>query len=151
MIRSLLPCLGLLLILTGCLSQPVPTESHPTCSWTTEPPKDADQVCTRVFAVLTTVTRAISQGDERTIRRHAAPDVAAHIILYARQLRPLHPTGLHVVPSFTMSVDKPALYGAGFYVLGKTRQAPIKDQESVYVRVTSKSVHIAHDQTQQYW
>lgn len=151
MIRSLPLLLGLLVILTGCLSQPVPTQGHPTCSWTTTPPHNAAQICDRTFALLTAVTHAIETGDERTIRRDAAPAVAAHIILYERQLRPLHPRGLHVVPSFTLSVDKPGLFGAGFYVLGKTRQAPIKDQESVYVRVTSRSVHITHDQTQQYW
>jgi hypothetical protein len=108
-------------------------------------------VCGRVFSVLSAVTQAIEVGDERTIRRYAAPAVAAHVVTYERQLRPLHPTGLHVVPSFTMSVDAPGLFGAGFYVLGKTRHAPIKDQESVYVRVSARSVRITHDQTQQYW
>ena len=137
--------------LTGCLSEPVPTQSDPSCSWTTTPPGNASTMCDRVFPVLNAVTHAIQTGNDAVIRHYAAPAVANRIIAYGRQLRPLGVSGLHVVPSFTMSVEGKGEVGAGFYVLGKSQQAPIKDQESVYLRMTPRSARIVHDQPQQNW
>jgi hypothetical protein len=141
----------LAIALCGCLTEPVPTQNNPSCSWTTAPPANPNALCDRVFPVLRDVTRAIWRGDDATIRRYAAPPVASRIIAYGRRLRPLGITDLHVVPSYTMSVQSRGEFGAGFYVLGQTHHGPIKDQESVYLRVTRSSVRIMHDQPQQNW
>jgi hypothetical protein len=143
--------LVLVITLSGCLSEPVPTQTDPSCSWTTTPPTNADKLCSRIFPVLSAVTRAIRTGDDGTVRHYAARPVANRIIAYGRELHPLGITNLHVVPSYTMSVQGSGELGAGFYVLGQTHHGRIKDQETVYLRVTPSTIRITHDQPQQNW
>lgn len=144
--------LVLALLLTGCLTSPVPTQQNPACSWTSRPPAGADALCRRVFKTIATVTRAERRGDDATVHRYAVPSVARRIIDYGRALRRDGLIDLHAVPSMALDTSAAAGdIGAGFYLLGKTQHGPIKAQQGVFLRESGGILRIVHDQPGQEW
>lgn len=137
--------------LCGCLAGSIPSQSKPSCSWSSTPPSNAGSLCQRVFRTLADVVRAERRGDNATIRRIAAPPIAGRIIAHGRGLRRQGILDLHVVPSITLETLDSGEIGAGFYLQGKTRAGKVHQPETVYLDVGSRRARILHDQPLQEW
>ena len=142
----------LLLLVSGCFPARYPTQNKPVCSWSSQPPDNADALCSTVFRTLRTVVRAQVTGDDRTVRRLVTSRrVSGRIIAFGRILRANGARGVHIVPSITLAVVSLGRIGAGFYVLGKDRHGRIKKPETVYLRVREGRAVIVGDQPRQEW
>lgn len=141
-----------LLLLGGCGFAGVPTQSHPACSWTTQPPSNEKTVCQATFSTLSTVVKALSRGDNSTIHR-LAPNrvIAARIIAYGNDQRRKGLRFMHVSPSITLQQKSPGNVGAAFYVTGRTRGGKIASLEEVFLQLHGRSGIIVADQPSQEW
>jgi hypothetical protein len=151
--KSVTAVMLLALFLTGCaLEQHLPSQGNPTCSWGSEVPANAQKLCGITFTTLSLVARAELRGDTRTIRRVVTNrDVAGRILAHTSDLHRVGVRTLHVVPSLTLSTTAQGYVGAGFYLLGTSKQGRIKSPQTVYLRVARGSATIVGDQSDQQW
>jgi hypothetical protein len=119
--------------LGGCSLASLPSQQHPTCSWESDVPGNANAICTRTFGVLSSLAVAVAAGDIAAIRRHVVdPTTVARMTLYSQKVRAEHGTGLHVVPDLGLDAEAHGQIGAGFYVLGKTATTKLNSPETLY-------------------
>jgi hypothetical protein len=150
--RRLLLALALLPLLTGCFSEDLPTQSNPTCSWSSSPPANSDALCRSAFTTIRGLAEASKRGDNAAIHRLVADQQAAgRIIRYSRQIRQDKVLWLHAVPSFTLRQTPDGYLGAGFYLLGKTERDRIKAPQTLVLRVRAGKAVVVADQGGQEW
>jgi hypothetical protein len=129
-----------------------PSQTRPTCSWTSQPPSNADALCNAVFHTLRSLADAEERGDDATVRRLVTnPAVAHRIIAYGRTLRAAGVQNLHIVPSFTLGRVPGGYLGAGFFILGKTRHGTSEGKENVYLHFRGETAIVVRDQPAQEW
>ncbi len=152
--RILLPGLvTLALSLAGCgLFSGLPSQSNPTCSWTSEPPRNADAVCRTVFRTMQALTRAEAHGDDAAVRRLVpAPAVAGRIIAFGRDQRRHGLRFLRPSPSMTLGASANHTLGVGLRVVGQSGAGKISVPESVFVRLRGGTAYVVDDQPEQEW
>jgi hypothetical protein len=139
--------------LAGCdLISGLPSQANPTCSWTSEPPKDEDAVCRTVFRTLQALTRAEEHGDDATIRRLVpAATVASRIIAFGSQNRRDGLKFLYSSPSLTLGASVNHTLGVVLHVVGESRAGKFSDPESVFVRLRGGTAYVVADQPEQEW
>jgi hypothetical protein len=143
---------SLVFLLSACLGPAYPTQSHPVCSWDSNPPSHSDVVCKAVFQTLRDVATASVRGDSSRLRQLVTNVRARHsIATYGIAIRRKGAKGVHIVPSFTLKEMSPGYYGAGFFLLGSSRSGEIKSQDTVYVRIRGGNAVIADDQPAEDW
>lgn len=143
---------ALVFLVAGCLGIDLPSQTNPVCSWNSQPPSNADQLCRMSYQTVDAVARAEARGDDATIRRLVArDDVALRIIKYGAQVRAKHLSGFHAVPSITLAVIRPGLVGARFYLVGKSSAITVDNPVAVYLRIRQDRALIAYDFPRQVW
>lgn len=148
--------LGLVLCLaltaSGCDLERVPTAAHPSCSWTTSPPSNADEICVRVFRSVSAVALAEIDGNTARIRSLVVTSsVATKIIAHGFRLRAQRVHQFHVVPSITLAQTPAHLVGAGFFLAGRKPHGKVSPQEQVYLKERGNTYVIVGDQPSQEW
>jgi hypothetical protein len=130
-----------------------PSQTNPTCSWTSQPPGNADAICKETFMTLTMVVKAEERGDSRAVRDLVTnPLVAARIIDFGSTQRAKGLRELHVVPSLTLgSLPGPNQTGVGFQLGGHGKNGNFEGSETVYVRIKAGRAVIVADQPNQEW
>jgi hypothetical protein len=149
-----MPAIVLLaIILAGCaVEQHLPSQADPTCSWGSNVPSNEQKLCSVTFTTLSMVARAELRGDRGTILRIVTNRaVASRILDHTSALHRVGVQTLHIVPSLTLSVTSQGYIGAGFYLLGTSRQGRIKSPQTVYLQVKKGSATIVGDQSDQQW
>jgi len=144
---------ALSLLSAGCgLINGIPSQTHPSCSWTTQVPSNADSVCNTVFATLRALTEAEFRGDQRTIHRLVPKAaVAARIVDFGRRKRREGLRSLRPTPSLTLGASAHGTLGVGAQVVGQTRGGSFRVPETVYVRVRDGTAYVVDDQPEQEW
>jgi hypothetical protein len=139
--------------MAGCLSVTYPTQQRPTCSWASQPPPNANTLCSTVYRTLTTLVNAELSGDDRAIRRLVTdPQVAGRVVSYGRTVLAQGRASMHAVPSFTLdTATQPGEIGANFSIVGKTQQGQINTQETVYLRIRHGTALLVADQPGEDW
>lgn len=150
--RLSLALLLLPLLLGGCLANSIPTQSRPSCSWTSALPADADAVCVSTFHSLRIVLAAAIRGDGRTLRR-LVPDgtVRRRIAAFGAAVRRKGNISVHITPSFTLARVRSGLLGAEFNIVGHTHHGDVKAPQTVYLDSRSGTPVIVQDQPMQEW
>lgn len=155
MYRRFLPAsfLALALTLGGCgLVSGLPSQSNPTCSWTSQPPANADAVCRTVFRTMQALTKAEQHGDDAVIRRLVPePVVAGRIIAFGRAQRRHGLRFLRPSPSMTLGASSKHTLGVGVEVVGQSAAGKIAVPESVFVRLRGGTAYVVGDQPEQEW
>lgn len=141
------------LLCAGCgLLGGLPSQSHPSCSWTTQPPNNPDSVCATVFSTLRMLALADLNGDDATIHRLVtSPAVARRIIAFGRDERRLGLHSLHVTPSLTLGASVNRTLGVGLQLVGQTRGGSLRAPQTIYVRLHGDSATVVDDQPEQEW
>lgn len=150
MIRPLAFAVGMTVLLTGCLNVSLPSTGKPSCSWDSYVPPNAATICSEVYQTLNAVAHAEQTRDDRTINRLVTrASVRKRLIDYGRAIRSQNARGLHVVPSLTLTLIHPNVFGAGFFlnVRGGRTNAP----ETMELRVIGSQALIINDQPGQEW
>jgi hypothetical protein len=139
--------------MAGCgLFGTLPSQNNPTCSWTSEPPKDSAAFCQTVFRTLQALTGAELHGDDRTIHRLVTkPAVAARIILFGRQKRHDGLRFLRPSPSVTLGASVNNTTGVHLEVVGQTGSGKVAAPETVYVRLHAGTAYVVDDQPEEEW
>jgi len=138
--------------MAACTIAGLPSQQHPSCSWSTQPPSNAGALCTIAFNTLTQIVQATEHGDNAAIRRVVTnPTVARRIIAFGTSQRASHAHELHVVPSFTLEITSQGYLGAGFYLLGKNDGGNVNSQNTVYMRVKRGRATVVEDPPGQDW
>lgn len=149
--------LGIVLILAptalcGCVSFGVPSQSDPSCSWTSQLPSNADAVCVSTFHTLRAVLNAAIRGDETTLRRFVPDAVIRHrIVAFGASVRHRGDISVHITPSFTLSRMPRGILGAEFNIVGHTHHGDVKAPQTVYLARRGGSTIIIQDQPMQEW
>lgn len=144
--------IALLSLAAGCIVPGVPTQQQPSCSWSSQPPDNADQLCRQIFRTLSLVARAEVRHDDSTVRRLVTqPAAAARIIAYGAQLSRQKVRSFHVVPSMTLLDTGGGRVGAAFFLQGQTSQGRLRAQETVYLRQRHGTQVIIADQPGHEW
>jgi hypothetical protein len=150
--RPICAAVALLLCGCGCSLQGVPTQQHPSCSWVSQPPDNADELCTEVFRTFKTVVQAEVRGDDRTIRRLVRdPATAQRIIASGAALRAETILDLHVSPSLALEALTPGALAANLYLIGTTKRANHSDEETVYLQLRNGAAIVTHDVPGEEW
>jgi hypothetical protein len=149
--------LGLCLVLAptllgGCLSNSIPSQSHPSCSWTSQPPANADSVCLSTFHALRAVLNAAIHGDDATLRR-LVPDsnIRHRIAVFGDMVRHKGNISVHITPSFTLTTIRNGDLGAEFNIVGTTHHGDVKAPQTVYLASRGGRHVIVQDQPLQEW
>lgn len=131
----------------------LPSQSNPTCSWTSQPPGNADTICRESFHTLTQIARAEVRGDNKTVHALVSNrSVAARIIDFGKRERARGLKELHVVPSLTLgSLQTSNQTGVGFHLGGKRVHGNFEGSETVYVLIRRGKAVIVLDQPGQEW
>jgi hypothetical protein len=139
--------------LSGCgLISGLPSQANPTCSWTSQVPKNEDAICRTVFRTMQAITRAEQRGDDRTIRRLVPnPVVAERIIDFGRQKRREGLHGIHASPSLTLGASVNATLGVGVQIVGQSGSGKFSVPETVYVRFRIGAAYVVNDQPEEEW
>jgi hypothetical protein len=139
-------------LLCGCLPNSIPSQSHPSCSWTSEPPANADSVCLSTFHTLRAVLNAAIRGDETTLSHLVpAPTVRRRIAVFGATVRHKGNISVHITPSFTLATVRNHNLGAEFNIVGKTHHGDVKAPQTVYLASRGGSNVIVQDQPMQEW
>jgi hypothetical protein len=130
-----------------------PSQSNPTCSWTSQPPGNADAICKETFRTLTKVAQAEAKGDFKTIHTLVSnPSVAARIIDFGNSERAQGLKELHVVPSLTLgSLQTSDRTGVGFHLGGRRVHGSFEGTETVYMQIRGGRAVIVLDQPNEEW
>ncbi len=149
--------LGIVLILVptalcGCTALSVPSQSNPSCSWTSQLPTNADAVCLSTFHTLRSVLQAAIRGDETALRRLVPDAVIRHrIAMFGASVRHKGDISVHITPSFTLSTLRSGQLGAEFNIVGHTHHGDVKAPQTVYLARRGGITVIIQDQPMQEW
>ena len=139
-------------LLCGCVSLSVPSQSNPSCSWTSQLPSNADAVCLSTFHTLRAVLDAAIRGDETTLRRLVPDAVIRHrIAAFGASVRHKGNISVHITPSFTLEKIRSDQLGAEFNVVGHTHHGDVKAPQTVYLAARNGTTVIIQDQPMQEW
>jgi hypothetical protein len=140
------------LLLTGCFGETLASTKNPICSWNSQVPSNAQQLCTSTYKTLNGVAQAEVKGNSGEIRRLVVRrSVAQRIARFGAKIRARRIIWMHVVPSYTLTVIHPGLIGARFYLVGQEKNANIKSAEAIFLRVRDGKARIMYDFPEQDW
>lgn len=140
------------MLLSGCLSNSIPSQSNPSCSWSSQPPGNADALCVSTFHTLRSVLNAAIQGDGTTLRRFVPdPKIRHRIAVFGATVRHKGNISVHVTPSFTLGATRNGDLGAEFNIAGSTHDGNVKAPQTVYLATRGGRTVIVHDQPLQEW
>jgi hypothetical protein len=140
------------MLLSGCMSVSIPSQSDPSCSWSSQPPGNADSLCVSTFHTLRSVLNAAIQGDGATLRRFVPnPTIRHRIADFGTTVRHKGNISVHVTPSFTLGITPNGDLGAEFNIVGSTHHGDVKAPQTVYLAARGGSAVIVHDQPMQEW
>jgi hypothetical protein len=139
--------------LVGCgLINGLPSQSNPTCSWTSQVPRDQVSVCRSVYRTLQALTRAELRGDDHAIRRLVTnPVVANRIIAFGRQQRAAGLHDIHPSPSLTLGASVDNTLGVGAQIVGHTSSGKFSVPETIYTRLKGGTAYVVNDQPEEEW
>lgn len=138
--------------LSGCTIPGLPSQQHPVCSWASQPPVDADRVCSQTFSTLTSLVAGERRGDNGTVYKLvSSPVIARRIINFGAEQRANRVTNLHVVPDLTLAITPRGYVGAGFYILGKGRKGQVNAPQTIYLKLRHGRAVVVGDQPNQDW
>jgi hypothetical protein len=139
-------------LLTACLSNNVPSQAHPSCSWTSLPPTNAASLCDRTFTTLRRVLQASIGLDAETLRRLVAPPgIRAKIARWGEHVHTQGDASAHITPSFTLERAPSGYLGARFNMVVKTKRGAFTAPQTVYLASRSGRQVIVQDQPDQEW
>lgn len=139
------------LLLTGCLPG-VPSASHPSCSWTTQPPSNADAICVSTYDTLQRLLEAAIRGDRATLLRLVPDPIIRHrIAVWGAMVRRKGNISVHVTPSFTLATIRNGSLGAEFNIVGHTHHGDVKAPQTVYLALRAGRRVVVQDQPMQEW